>query len=265
MDNVSLKLLHSVINKQKDFIVIFHNDNVVVSNKSFNHFLNISSVEEFNSNFKTFADIFVLHPYYFHKEKIVNENSWFDAILELEQNDRIVSILTTNYEPHAFSVEIDTAIPEYKIVTFTDITQSLIKRIMIENKVNIDIKSGAYAKEYFLQISSSYQDAAQFNKKTISTILITLHQEEQKEIVSLTEFVTDFKNIIREDDMLIQWSENTFLLVYLVDSQDKAKQMLLKLQELIKKEPIKKFVSLLKLTLQEDNENIKSLIRRIEE
>jgi hypothetical protein len=79
--------------------------------------------------------------------------------------DRVVSMMTQYYEPRAFSVEIN-KIEEYVVASFCDITQTLVKRIMIENKTNI------YAKNYFLQVAQSYQDAALFNEKIISAIMI---------------------------------------------------------------------------------------------
>ena len=68
-------------------------------------------------------------------------------------------MMTPSFDPHAFSVELQRVTDEYTIATFNDITQSLIKRIMIENNANMDAGSGAYAKEYFLQIARSYEDA----------------------------------------------------------------------------------------------------------
>lgn len=258
MENINISLLQGVINHQKELVVIFHKDEVLLTNKKFNNFFDVVSTKEFKSNFKLFIDNFIPHPYYFHKEKMAKGESWFDAILKLPKDDRTVSMITPNYEPHAFSVDIDNNIDDFKIVTFTDITQDLIKRIMIENNASIDRKSGAYAKKYFTQIAKSYEYAAKFNEKYIAVILITLKNQ-----IKDMEFVNSFKNIIREDDMLIKWDENSFLLVYLVDSIEKAPKMLSKLQKLITIEPLNEFRCELKINVQEENENIKSLIKRV--
>jgi len=260
MDSVNLNLLQTVIDSQKEFIIIFHDDKVTLTNKNFNKFFGISSVDEFNSNYLPFVDNFISHPYYFHKEKMAKTESWFDSIVKLPEKDRIVSMLTQNFEPHAFSIEIDTNVEEHKIVTFTDITQDLIKRIMIENNANIDKKTGAYSKQYFQQIAKSYEYAANFNEKSIATILITLPNENNNE---LTTFVNCFKNIIRQDDMLINWGKNKFLLVYLIDADSNAHKMLSKLNNMLSIEPLKEFNLELELKIQEKDENIKSLINRI--
>lgn len=196
---------------------------------------------------------------------IKSKNStWYDSILELEQNERVVSMVTSNYEPHAFSVNIE-KIQEYIIVAFTDITQSLIKRIMIENKTNIDEKTGAYAKNYFLQIAQSYHDAALFNKKRIGAILIQLDKEKNLDIKNedLKNLAASFKKIIRQDDMLIRWDNNDFLLIYLVESLENAQIISKKLDEFFKKEEINGIEYKTILIVQNENESIKGFIKRI--
>jgi len=76
-----------------------------------------------------------------------------------------VSFLSQKHEPHAFSVNVNTSIENMKRVIFEDITQSLIKPIMIKNHVNIDSKTGAYTKQYFLQVTKSFEESAMFNEK----------------------------------------------------------------------------------------------------
>ena len=251
-NNVSLALLQSVIDSQKDLIVIFKEDEPILTNKSFNKFFATSSCGDYVREYGAFVDNFVPHPLYFHKEKISLGEKWFDAILKLPEIDRVVSMMTSSFEPHAFSVELKKITPEYTIATLNDITQSLIKRIMIENNANMDVKSGAYAKEYFLQIARSYQDAALFNEKIIGAILITLEDDSQE--LTLSESVSHFKNSTRQDDMLIRWQDNSFLLIYLVDSEENAHKMVNKLKGMNYS---------LELFIQKKDESIKALIRRI--
>lgn len=63
--------------------------------------------------------------------------------MELPESERIVSMINYRAEPFAFSLTVDKPVEGYTIVSFTDISQDLIKRIMIENDVSIDKESGA--------------------------------------------------------------------------------------------------------------------------
>ena len=60
-DNISLALLQSVIDSQKNLIVIFKGDEAVLTNKSLNKFFSISSCEEYSREYGAFVDNFVPH------------------------------------------------------------------------------------------------------------------------------------------------------------------------------------------------------------
>jgi len=259
MDNASLSLIASVSNLQKDFIVIFKRDEVIFSNNSFNSFFNVSSTKHYNESFGEFVKNFVPHPSYFNKDKIPNGENWIDAICQVDENDRIVSMLSQNYEPHAFSVNVDRSAEDYSVVIFKDITQDLIKRIMIQNHANIDKSSGAYDKKYFQQIAKTYQEAANFNEKIIATLSVYVTKED----VEYKKFVDELNEMIRQDDMLVRWSDNRFVLVFMVDELQNAEKVLAKFEGIVSTNPFEEYGCKIKLNVQEENEKITTLIKRI--
>jgi hypothetical protein len=253
MQQIPLELVQNIVDLQKDLIVLFYKNDPILINKAFKKFFATPSLQKYKEDFGSFVNNFVPHPSYFHADKITKDQHWFEAILELPKEERIVSMVTPNYEPHAFSVDIDMSVDTFVIVTFKDITQDLIKRIMIENSANIDQKSGAYAKRYFLQIAPSYEDAARFNEKIIATALINL---DNIEVQDLTQETTKIKAIIRQDDMLIHWNDDAFLLLYLVDNEQNAKFMLNKLR--------KNLHHSVSSAIEQNKEGIKGVIKRVE-
>ncbi len=265
-DDISMALIQSIIDSQKDLIAVFCGDKVMLINEAFKNFLNISSQEEYEREYPSFLEHFVPHPSYFNAEKIEPEESWFDTVMKLEDIDRVVSMMTPDFDPYAFSIDIIKSAEDYKIVTLTDITQSLIKRIMIDNRANLDVQSGAYSKNYFLHIAQSYQNAANFNEKIIGAILIKADGDNfSSDEEALGKFSKHFQSITRQDDMLIRWSDNSFLLIYLVDNADNSQQMLKKLDDITSREAIQGFNYTFTLTTQKENETIKELIERIGE
>jgi len=264
IDGISINLIQNVIDAQRDMIIIFYDDEVILINKVFKNFVSVSSIEQYKSVFENFIDHFVPHPSYFNAEKIAPSKSWFDAVMKLDEIDRVVSLLNSNYEPHAFSIDINKDVQGYKIVTLTDVTQTLIKRIMTENKTNMDKDSGAYSKSYFLQISQSYEDAAIFNEKIIATVLIKIESSNLGNGNNiLSDSVDKFRNITRQDDILIRWSDNAFLLFYLIDNPNNSHFMLNKLDSINLKNGIEGVKYTFTLTTQKENENVKALIKRI--
>lgn len=267
-ESVSLSLVQTIMNSQKELIIVYKDNEPVLTNSAFNNFFDVSSLAEYNRNFGNVIDSFVPHPSYFHKEKVEAGENWFDAIMKLDEIDRIVSMMTSNFEPYAFSVNIDGSVKGYKIVTFTDITRDLIKRIMTENNADLDQQSGAYDKKYFMQVYKTYEDAAIFNEKIIGVILATINEDDNPNFShdekALKELVEHFKNNIRHDDMLVRWAENKFLLVYLVDNEKSGKQVLNKLLHLVKNGTIKNLECKLNAVVQKEKESIDSLIKRVQ-
>lgn len=266
-DEICLALIKRVVDSQKDLIIIFYDNEPVLVNKGFERFFSVSSLDEYRAQFGLFVDNFVPHPRYFHKDKIKDGSSWFDAILKLPEIERVVSMMTPSYEPHAFGVHVD-KIEDYVIGIFEDITQTLIKRIMIENNANIDKESGAYAKNYFLQVAQSYQDAVVFNEKIVAAILIKANKKDGSCVSSdgniLKALVSHFKSVIRQDDMLIRWSDNAFLLIYLVDNAKSAQMMLDKLYVVSKEDEVQGIEYFFTLKVQEKNEKINAFLGRLE-
>ncbi|MBU1217726.1 hypothetical protein KJ870_04830 [bacterium] len=269
MDDVSKALLQSVLNSQKEVGVIFCEGVPIVTNSAFHKFFNVASLEQYLSDFGPFANNFVPHPSYFNQSKIDKGESWFEAIMKLDEQDRIVSMMNAKYEPHAFLVTLDTSVENYQIASFEDITQSLIKRIMIQNNVTIDEESGAYSKNYFTHIMHSFDDAAAFNEKIIGVSFFDILSNDGIEIALeeeiLKAFVQHFKNSIRQDDMLVRWNKSSFLLVYLIDDETKARQVEQKLQTMASKTIVEGFKCRFSHRVQKDKESIVKLTKKLED
>lgn len=131
--NISFSIIKSMMDLQDDLLVMFQNSKLILANNSFLNFFKSTSVNDFNNSFETFEECFVPHPFYFNKDKIAASKSWIESIQELKEDDKIVSMLTPNFEPHAFLVRIDDSFEDYTIARFTNITQILIKKFMIDN------------------------------------------------------------------------------------------------------------------------------------
>ncbi len=259
----SLNLAKHIANMQTDLIVVFEDKDIILTNNAFNKFFGVKSTQEYINNFGEFVNNFVPHPSYFNAQKINEEETWFESIMKLPELDRVVSILDSTFEPCAFSVAVDSSLSEQILVTFKDITQSLIQRIMIENNANIDKNSGAYTKQYFSQIHSSFEEAAVFNKKIIGLTLIEIKDTSESSNENIQEFVRYFKGFIRQDDMLVKYSDTKFLLAFLVDDAQNAEQVTKKLNLMLQKFSQNNFTFELTTEYQKESEKLNTLISKL--
>lgn len=261
-------LFASAINTQKDLVVLMHKNTPILFNTAFQRFAGVSSVKEFLREFGSLQDRFVPHNSYFHSGKVDTPQEWTIALMALPENDRIVSMFSAQTEPYAFSVHVDTCVPDYEIVTFTDISQDFIKRIMIENDASIDKESGAYDSEYFIHTSKSFQDAAEFNKKAIGITMIELMSTDDEAEQFLRDFTASIKSSIRQSDMLVRWEKKTFLLAYLANSAEDVMAFSQKLLLVMRKEPFEQLNSIsmrMGATVQTPKEEMTSIIKRAQD
>lgn len=267
LDSEWKQLFEAAINTQKDLVVLMHQNTPLLFNKAFQNFAGVSSVKEFLREFGSLPDRFVPHNSYFHAGKVQSHDEWTEALMALPEHDRIVSMFNSRTEPYAFSVAVDPSVSDYSIVTFTDISQDFIKRIMIENDVSIDKESGAYDKDYFIHTSKSFHDAAEFNEKAIGITMIELMSSDTEDEKYLHDFASSIKSSIRQSDMLVRWEKKVFLLAYLANTQDDVMAFSKKLLSVMRQEPFERLNAIsmrMGATVQIQKEDITQIIKRAE-
>lgn len=236
-DETCTRLFQAAVDIQKNLIVLLRGGSPLLFNKAFSDFCGVSGVREFLREFGPLPNRFVPHDAYFHIGKTSDPERWVEELAKLDEQDRIISMFSCEAEPYAFAVSVEFSVGEYAIVSFSDISQDLIKRIMIENDVSIDKESGAYDKEYFLHTAKSFQSAADFNEKAIGITMIELMTSDAEAETYLRDFTSSIKSNIRQSDMLVRWGKKTFLLAYLVDTSENAERFSKKLLNVMRQEP----------------------------
>lgn len=265
-DDMCSKLFQSAIDTQNNLIVLMHKNTPILFNKAFQNFTGMTTVKVFLREFGSLLSRFVPHDAYFHAGKTDPDN-WIDTLRNISDADRMVSMINYRAEPFAFSVTIDTPVSDYTIISFVDISQELIKRIMIENDVSIDKESGAFNKDYFVHTAKSFQNAAEFNEKSIGITMIAMDASESDHEKYLRDFSSSIKCNIRQSDMLVRWDKKIFLLAYLIDSADNAMRFSRKMLGVMQEEPfenLKTITMRLGTSIQSDHEAIDDIISRAE-
>lgn len=251
-------LFCSAINAQKELVVLLYKNDIVLFNKAFVDFTKINSPKEFLREYSSIFNRFVPYDSYFHSGKIENLALWVDEFIKLPQEEKIVSMLDYKTEAYAFTLDVQIPVLDYTLLIFTDISQDLIKRIMVENDTSIDKESLAYDKKYFIYTSKSFYDTAIFNKKIIGITIIELITQDTIDEKTLKDFVVDIKGIIRKSDMLVRWEEKQFLLACFVDSAENSE----KINEKLRKES--HYEIRLGTAIQENREEISRIVENAE-
>lgn len=256
-EETSLKIIESLIDMQNDLVFVYYDNEPILFNKASRNFFGLESLEQFAREYGTLENRFMPHDFYFHAGKIENQQTWREAIKSLDEADRIVSMLNHKIKPHAFSVTVENPLDGYELVFFHDITTDLIKRIMTENKTNLDPDTGAYNRNYFEHISPRLISAATFNEKLLGICLIELASDETSLVQSVSQTI---KDNIRHDDMLVRWNKKSFMVIFLVGSPEHAQLVGRKIvNNLNLSQPVQTSMS-----VQGDEDNIQTIIQRCE-
>lgn len=253
--NEPYKLIQNIVDAADSLIIIIEDEKPILMNKALNNFFGVSSLEQYSRDFGSFSNNFIPHNSYFHNGKVDEGEPWVQALLKLDEKDRIVSMINSNHEPRAFSVALDSSHNDYVVISLKDISATLIKRIMIENHVSVDQNSGAYNKDYFIHTSELLQDGASFNEKSVGITMINIPDSDAAGVADL---VQNIKSNIRQNDMVVKWSRDVLLLAYLVDTKENALLFTKKLQAVTKMELMG-----LALSLVKDRESIMGATKRI--
>ena len=258
-------------------IFIVDNSGPIFANRFFLDFFDCKNLKEFQKRHSCLAQTFIEEELYFHLGKIVDNNSWIENILRLKSEKRIVSILHPNTSlTKVFNVSIVELEDEQYLISLTDISDTILKQIQLENKSTHDKLTGAYNREYF---ETHYKLIInEYIKEDNLVFLSILDIDFFKKVNDtyghdvgdkvLKQFVNVIQKSSRKDDLLIRWGGEEFLLLTKVKSIDNAKKVLENIRNAISQasfEGIKHITCSIGATNYKENENIEESFKRADD
>ena len=271
-----IKQINSILNQQNNMVILSNENNIEFANKTFLDFLGIDCLEDFNREYNSISDLFVENDKFFHQGKIKDNQTWIDAILDLPSSQQIVKILSNKFILHGFSVNINIYEKHQYIITFNDISDSIIEQMKLEDKIIRDTLTDAYNREYFDQ---KYKNLLKEYNTENSTLAIGLLDLDNFKKVNDTyghdigdEVLIHFVNTIhkhsRDSDILIRWGGEEFVLILKVKTQSGLQKVLEHLREVTQNENFPKIGQItcsIGGSLYKNNEEIERTIKRADE
>jgi diguanylate cyclase (GGDEF)-like protein len=149
-----------------------------------------------------------------------------------------------NSMTHIFSVHINNFEKDLCIISFTDISETMIEQQKLEEKVNIDKLTNAFNREYFENnieniINENYKNHLEtavvmvdidFFKKVNDTYGHDVGDEVLKDFVDILKLNSRF-----HDDVLIRWGGEEFLMIVSIKDKNTLLNVLEKYRDAIEK------------------------------
>ncbi|WP_320034149.1 diguanylate cyclase [Halarcobacter sp.] len=268
--------LEKFIELQDNIVIITNSKQLTFANKKFFEFSGFKSLEDFNKKFECICDLFVENDRFFHLGKVEQKEDWIKNIESLPHSKRVVGMLMYDYNLHAFAVTVNKFEEDLYILSFTDITQTMLNHIELEDKTIHDKLTNAYNREYFEQnipdiiksfISDGFSLGVAFlDIDHFKRVNDTFGHDVGDDV--LIHFVKTIQKYSRENDILIRWGGEEFILFLRVNSNEGLKKALEHLRRVIELEKIPvvgKITCSIGASIYKEDENIYQTIKRADE
>lgn len=269
---VSYKNLEKLIEAQDNIVVLTNGKEIKFANQKLFDFLGFENLDNFKQKHKCICEFFIEKDKFFY----LKDDDWIEEIKKLEETKRIVSIKGNDLKEHAFSVTVNNFDDETKIVSFTDISQTILENISLEERIIRDNLTNAYNREFF---EKNYKRLINEYHTNNSKLAIAMLDIDHFKYVNdnyghdvgdevLIQFVKLINNSSRKNDILIRWGGEEFILILQLDSPQNLQKTLENLRKTIEQydfPKIGKKTCSFGGTIYQDNEDILKTIKRADE
>lgn len=218
--------LQRLFDLQRNIVIQTNGISLLKANHSFLHFLGYPSLEDFLKEYNCICDLFVQDNRFFHLGKVPEGKNWVEVLETVPKKERIVSLFNAYAHPHAFSVSINHFDDDDYIVAFTDISETILEQFSLEERASRDHLTGAYNRSYFDENIEEMLENTQKRNRYIGFIMLDIdHFKKVNDTFGhdvgdsvLKHLVATIEDSIRNEDMLVRYGGEEFLLVIETDS-----------------------------------------------
>lgn len=270
------KNLEKFIETQENIVILTNGKEITFANQSFFNFLGYKDLNEFKIDHACICEHFIENDRFFHLGKVPDGENWVEFILSLPHSERIVLIMGKKFSPHAFSISINQFNQDLMIISFADISQTILEHIKLEDKTIHDKLTNAFNREYFEQ---NYKRLIyEYEKENSHLALALLDIDHFKKVndtyghdvgdQALIHFVKTIHKFSRENDILIRWGGEEFILVLKINSLENLEKALNHIRKVIE---IQNFPTIgqktcsIGGTIYKKSETIETTIKRADE
>ena len=221
-----IKQIKSILDAQDNLVMLINGTKIQNVNKKLLDFFQFDTYEELKDSDFTIIDYFEVEEGFFNKNLITNNNDelWFSYMLNhLNDINKIVKMKNKNNEYRIFAVNIDNIENQNRsfVISFTDITEIKEESTLLEYQATHDTLTGLYNRQKFNDIFDKELKRDKRYKNNLSLIIFDIdyfkkinddfgHQVGDEVLKDISTLV---KNGIREQDTLVRWGGEEFIIL----------------------------------------------------
>ncbi|MDD5717998.1 MAG: ABC transporter substrate-binding protein [Sulfuricurvum sp.] len=215
---------------QQNIILLTSPTHPLYANAAFFEFTGFRSMDDFFNLHESVEELFIPMDLYFHAGKVNPGENWILALAALSDNKRIVSMLDRHQIPHAFAISLTAFDTQSYILSFSDISSTMQDVIQLGKKAAHDPLTGAFNRSFMESNWNRIVQTSAHPDQVLSLMLLDIdHFKKVNDTYGhnrgdavLKTFVTALSQSIRNEDVLIRWGGEEFILLLKVTSEEHA-------------------------------------------
>ncbi|MBC8238268.1 MAG: diguanylate cyclase [Helicobacteraceae bacterium] len=236
--------LQKFINTQSSIVILTDGKTLQFANKTFLEFFGYRDLEHFKKHYECICHRFVEQENFFHLGKVKEgEAHWIESLLNLSGRQRVVSMLSDSATPHAFSVSINKYEDVYYVVTFTDISDTMVEKLELAKEATIDTLTGLYNRVYFTKHISRILEDHKRSDMISGVIFFDIdHFKRVNDTYGhdmgdyvLSTIASLVKKYTRDSDKIIRWGGEEFIIICEIDNGKSLKDIAEHLRSVIQR------------------------------
>jgi diguanylate cyclase (GGDEF)-like protein/PAS domain S-box-containing protein len=218
------KKLQKLIDTQQTLVILTDGRTISYANKAFLNFFGYATIDAFSDHHTSIAEKFIAQEHFFHLDNVTH---WIEQILLLSGRRRIVSMLDKYNSPHAFSVAINPYEEEVYVVSFSDISDTMVEHMELTKEATVDPLTNVYNRIYFNK--HIHQILENNHTNNIKTGIIIFDIDKFKLVNDtyghdigdniLKQVTSLVKQHTRDDDKIIRWGGEEFIIIVHIDQE----------------------------------------------
>jgi len=269
--------LHKFIDIQDSIVILTDGHEFKFANKKFFDFFGYEDLDDFLLEHHCICEHFIKIDDFFSLDDVQDkEDNWVESLLNLSGRKRIVSMQNKDLINSAFSITINKYDEENYIINFSDISDTMHEKLHLQKQLVKDQLTKAYNRNYF---DNNIDKLIKLhNNKNEKTGIIFLDIDHFKDVNDtyghqvgdevLKTIVNIVKSNIRDEDKLIRWGGEEFIIILSaskIDNVYKNAEHLRLLIEAYNFEKVGKLTCSFGIVLHQNDSDINESIKKADE
>lgn len=267
--------IQTIIDAQEDIIIATNGIRIVYANRSLLNFFGYPTLEPFIEDSTCICHRFIPDEHFFHLGKVAPDELWVNTLMRLEEKDRIVIMESDEAITHYFKASVIPFNDSHYIVSFHDVSATLLKEEILISKAYHDPLTHAYNRQYF------YEYIAKWSRKStkysqLGIILLDLdnfksindtygHLRGDDVLITTAKAINE---VTRTNDPLIRWGGEEFIILLELESSEALARVSETIRAAIASAPIDEVgyvTSSIGITLMEKSEPLEMALKRADD